>query len=101
MSAEMIQTTDDSDDLPTSQTVVSSSIVIPSTSSARRSSRYDEDQHSKRRANEDSKRSLEENKRPRLNVEDGEFKKRGQRMFGMILGTLTKFKNDSQNKSEA
>lgn len=32
---------------------------------------------------------------------NNEVKKRSQRIFGMLLGTLTKFKNESQNKTEA
>ncbi|KAK9766182.1 hypothetical protein K7432_004919 [Basidiobolus ranarum] len=41
-----------------------------------------------------------ETKRPRL-VEDKEVKRRGQRMFGMLLGTLNKIKDQSKHKSEA
>ncbi|KAG9286404.1 hypothetical protein G9A89_014570 [Geosiphon pyriformis] len=102
MSSEVVLSIEESvEDIP-NQTLVSSSIVVPSTSTARRSTRYGDEQHPKRRASDEgSRRKLEENKRPRLNIKDGELKRRGQRMFGMILGTLTKFKNDSQNKTEA
>ncbi|RUS24259.1 pinin/SDK/memA/ protein conserved region-domain-containing protein [Jimgerdemannia flammicorona] len=40
-------------------------------------------------------------KRPRLDTTNPDVRKRGQRMFANILGTLTKFKNESQHKSEA
>jgi len=87
-------------DVVPSQTVVTSSIVIPSTSAAKRSSRSDA--LPKRRASSDfSRHNTEEAKRPRLDMTNNEVKKRSQRLFGMLLGTLTKFKNESQNKTEA
>ncbi|CAG8719181.1 15346_t:CDS:2 [Funneliformis caledonium] len=98
-------TTETSDQLDTnidapSQTVVTSSIVVPSTSTAKRSSRNDA--LPKRRASSDfSRHNTEEAKRPRLDMTSNEAKKRGQRLFGVLLGTLTKFKTESQNKSEA
>ncbi|CAG8599940.1 6812_t:CDS:2, partial [Paraglomus brasilianum] len=103
MSAEVAQkVTAKNDNIP-SQTLVTSSIVVPASSTARRSSRYDEDNHLKRRASEDedANRDPEENKRPRLDMNNTELKKRSQRMFGLMMGTLTKFKNDIQNKTEA
>ncbi|CAB4388536.1 hypothetical protein RhiirA5_353828 [Rhizophagus irregularis] len=87
-------------DVVPSQTVVTSSIVIPSTSTAKRSSRSDA--LPKRRASSEiSRHNTEEAKRPRLDMTNNEVKKRSQRIFGMLLGTLTKFKNESQNKTEA
>ncbi|CAG8454825.1 10423_t:CDS:2 [Paraglomus occultum] len=103
MSAEVAQkVTAKNDNIP-SQTLVTSSIVVPASSTARRSSRYDEDNNLKRRASEDedANRDTEENKRPRLDMNNTELKKRSQRMFGLMMGTLTKFKNDIQNKTEA
>ncbi|KAL1923070.1 uncharacterized protein VTP21DRAFT_9446 [Calcarisporiella thermophila] len=39
-------------------------------------------------------------KRPRLALDNKEIRQRGQRMFGMILGTLNKFKNENSQLSE-
>ncbi|CAJ0827762.1 5370_t:CDS:10 [Entrophospora sp. SA101] len=89
-----------SNEINNRQTVVTSSIVVPSTSAARRNSR--QDTLPKRRASNDmTRQNYEESKRPRLDMNNSELKKRGQRMFGVLLGTLTKFKSESQNKSEA
>ncbi|RIA94769.1 pinin/SDK/memA/ protein conserved region-domain-containing protein [Glomus cerebriforme] len=91
---------DNNADVVPSQTVVTSSIVVPSTSTAKRSSRSDA--LPKRRASSDfSRHNTEEAKRPRLDMTNNEVKKRSQRLFGVLLGTLTKFKNESQNKTEA
>ncbi|CAI2163776.1 11772_t:CDS:2 [Funneliformis geosporum] len=99
MATETSSQPDTNADTP-SQTVVTSSIVVPSTSTAKRSSRNDA--LPKRRASSDfSRHNTEEAKRPRLNITSNEAKKRGQRLFGVLLGTLTKFKTESQNKSEA
>uniref|UniRef100_A0A1D1YF59 Uncharacterized protein C26F1.02 n=1 Tax=Anthurium amnicola TaxID=1678845 RepID=A0A1D1YF59_9ARAE len=95
-----ISEADKNADVVPSQTVVTSSIVIPSTSTAKRSSRSDA--LPKRRASSDfSRHNTEEAKRPRLDMTNNEVKKRSQRLFGVLLGTLTKFKNESQNKTEA
>jgi len=40
-------------------------------------------------------------KRPRLDLENKEFKARGKRLFGMIFNTLDKFKKDINEQSEA
>ncbi|RIB05922.1 pinin/SDK/memA/ protein conserved region-domain-containing protein [Gigaspora rosea] len=81
-----------------SQTVVTSSIVIPTTS--KRSGR--QDALPKRRAsNELVRQNNDETKRPRLDMNNKEVKKRSRKMFGVLLDTLTKFKNESQNKTEA
>ncbi|CAG8556210.1 4940_t:CDS:2 [Cetraspora pellucida] len=81
-----------------SQTVVTSSIVIPTTS--KRSGR--QDALPKRRAsNELTRQNNDETKRPRLDMNNKEVKKRSRKMFGVLLDTLTKFKNESQNKTEA
>ncbi|CAG8499423.1 4007_t:CDS:2 [Dentiscutata heterogama] len=81
-----------------SQTVVTSSIVIPTTS--KRSGR--QDALPKRRAsNELARQNNDETKRPRLDMNNKEVKKRSRKMFGVLLDTLTKFKNESQNKTEA
>ncbi|CAG8551598.1 22417_t:CDS:2 [Dentiscutata erythropus] len=83
---------------PSSQTVVTSSIVIPTTS--KRSGR--QDALPKRRAsNELARQNNDEAKRPRLDMNNKEVKKRSRKMFGVLLDTLTKFKNESQNKTEA
>lgn len=100
MATDVSEQLDTNADVAPSQTVVTSSIVVPSTSTAKRSSRSDA--LPKRRASSDfSKHNTEEAKRPRLDMSNNEVKKRSQRLFGMLLGTLTKFKNESQNKSEA
>ncbi|CAG8615280.1 721_t:CDS:2 [Acaulospora morrowiae] len=99
MATEIVERLENNAESVPSQTVVTSSIVIPSTSTAR-SGR--QDSLPKRRSSNDlSRQGTEESKRPRLDTKDAEVKKRGQRIFGMLMGTLTKFKNDSQNKSEA
>ncbi|CAG8460818.1 9443_t:CDS:2 [Acaulospora colombiana] len=99
MATEIVDRLENNSENVPSQTVVTSSIVIPSTSIVR-SGR--QDSLPKRRASGDlSRQSTEESKRPRLDTKDAEVKKRGQRLFGVINGTLTKFKNESQNKTEA
>ncbi|ORX60142.1 hypothetical protein BCR36DRAFT_316609 [Piromyces finnis] len=40
-------------------------------------------------------------KRPRLDLQNKEFKDRGKRMLGMIFNTLNQFKKDTNDKSEA
>jgi len=40
-------------------------------------------------------------KRPRLDIQNKEFKDRGKRMLGMIFNTLNQFKKDTSTKSEA
>jgi len=40
-------------------------------------------------------------KRPRLDLDNKEFKARGKRMLGMIFNTLDKFKKDTTEQSEA
>jgi len=100
MATDVSEQLDTNADVAPSQTVVTSSIVVPSTSTAKRSSRSDA--LPKRRASSDfSRHNTEDAKRPRLDMTNNEVKKRSQRLFGMLLGTLTKFKNESQNKTEA
>ncbi|RHZ89763.1 hypothetical protein Glove_11g72 [Diversispora epigaea] len=80
------------------ESVTSQPVITSSTSpTTRRTSRNDK----RRASNELSRQNTEETKRPRLDIKDAEVKKRGQRIFGVLLGTLTKFKNDIQNKTEA
>jgi len=100
MATDVSEQLDTNADVAPSQTVVTSSIVVPSTSTAKRSSRSDA--LPKRRASSEfSRHNTEDAKRPRLDMNNNEVKKRSQRLFGMLLGTLTKFKNESQNKTEA
>jgi len=40
-------------------------------------------------------------KRPRLDIQNQEFKDRGKRMLGMIFNTLNQFKKDTSEKTEA
>ncbi|KAI8140593.1 pinin/SDK/memA/ protein conserved region-domain-containing protein [Fennellomyces sp. T-0311] len=85
--------------------MVKSSIVVPSQSagsSARKRSIDQED--GERNGAGDTGGSegpgAQETKKPRLEM-NADNKRRGQRMFGVLLGTLNKFKDDSKNKSEA
>jgi hypothetical protein len=100
MATDVSEQLDTNADVAPSQTVVTSSIVVPSTSTAKRSSRSDA--LPKRRASSEfSRHNTEDAKRPRLDMTNNEVKKRSQRLFGVLLGTLTKFKNEAQNKTEA
>jgi len=100
MATDVSEQLDTNTDVAPSQTVVTSSIVVPSTSTAKRSSRSDA--LPKRRASSEfSRHNTEDAKRPRLDMTNNEVKKRSQRLFGVLLGTLTKFKNEAQNKTEA
>ncbi|KAG0165275.1 hypothetical protein DFQ28_008965 [Apophysomyces sp. BC1034] len=76
--------------------MVKSSIVVPSqtTIAASRKRSIDQDK------DESASTPAEEPKRPRLAL-NADGKKRGQRLFGVLLGTLNKFKDDSQQMSEA
>lgn len=40
-------------------------------------------------------------KRPRLDLQNKEFKDRGKRMLGMIFNTLNQFKKDTSEKTDA
>ncbi|CAG8436610.1 9381_t:CDS:2 [Diversispora eburnea] len=93
MATEVVDRVEIKTESVTSQPVVTSS-TSPTT---KRTSRNDK----RRASNELSRQNTEETKRPRLDIKDAEVKKRGQRIFGVLLGTLTKFKNDIQNKTEA
>ncbi|KAL1933195.1 hypothetical protein VTP01DRAFT_8873 [Rhizomucor pusillus] len=81
--------------------MVKSSIVVPtpaSTSSSRKRS-IDQDGNERKSVN-DSQPEPTEVKKPRLDM-NPDSRKRGQRLFGVLLGTLNKFKDDSEQKSEA
>ncbi|KAG2207894.1 hypothetical protein INT47_010878 [Mucor saturninus] len=70
--------------------MVQSSIVVPSTSHRKRSI----DVSSKEESGQD-----EEIKRPRLETSEA-GKNRNKRLFGALLGTLNKFKNETEKTSE-
>ncbi|KAF7727819.1 hypothetical protein EC973_007050 [Apophysomyces ossiformis] len=76
--------------------MVKSSIVVPSQTTIASSRKRSIDQD----RNEGTAVTTEEPKRPRLTL-NADGKKRGQRLFGVLLGTLNKFKDDSQQMSEA
>ncbi|KAG2187421.1 hypothetical protein INT44_005109 [Umbelopsis vinacea] len=83
-----------SEDVQATQTVVNSSIVVPASTDAA--------PHRKRQNDEDLDQTdqKEIGKRPRLDMsQDGQ--RRGKRMFGVLMGTLNKFKTDTSNKTTA
>ncbi|RUS18472.1 pinin/SDK/memA/ protein conserved region-domain-containing protein [Endogone sp. FLAS-F59071] len=104
-----------------SQRIVTSSIVVPATAKRHVEETNDapaaahgrkrstvEELDNRRQNNDDvtmegaeSTRTNSVTKRPRLDTTNPDVRKRGQRMFANILGTLTKFKNEAQHKSEA
>ncbi|KAI9259447.1 pinin/SDK/memA/ protein conserved region-domain-containing protein [Phascolomyces articulosus] len=85
--------------------MIKSSIVVPSqtTNSSARKRSIDQDNTSKP-SNDDATTSSEagtqECKKPRLAM-NADSKRRGQRMFGVLLGTLNKFKDDTKHKTDA
>ncbi|KAH8555389.1 pinin/SDK/memA/ protein conserved region-domain-containing protein [Umbelopsis sp. PMI_123] len=83
-----------SEGVQAAQTVVNSSIVVPaSTDSSPQRKRQSDEQV-------DQTDKKEVGKRPRLDMsQDGQ--RRGKRMFGVLMGTLNKFKTETSNKSTA
>ncbi|KAG2217888.1 hypothetical protein INT45_008064 [Circinella minor] len=87
--------------------MVKSSIVVPSqiaNSSAQKRSVDQEDNNNGNALNEPTVETgtsgSQESKKPRLEM-NADSRGRGQRMFGVLLGTLNKFKDDSKQKSDA
>ncbi|KAI9495469.1 pinin/SDK/memA/ protein conserved region-domain-containing protein [Zychaea mexicana] len=91
--------------------MVKSSIVVPtqttSSSSTRKRSIDQQDATSDTindsvgiSSSSDQVVDAQESKKPRLAM-NADSRRRGQRMFGVLLGTLNKFKDDSKNTSEA
>ncbi|KAG2176294.1 hypothetical protein INT43_005528 [Umbelopsis isabellina] len=78
------------------QTIVNSSIVVPASAEATsQRKRESEEQTETNGQNTDGPQ-----KRPRLEMtQDGQ--RRGKRMFGVLMGTLNKFKTDTSTKSSA
>ncbi|KAG1504543.1 hypothetical protein G6F54_000929 [Rhizopus delemar] len=75
--------------------MVQSSIVIPTNSSVASSKRAVDETEDKTTENE----KPQEIKRPRLEINEA-GRNRNKRLFGVLLGTLNKFKDDTEQTSE-
>ncbi|KAI7886174.1 hypothetical protein K492DRAFT_178324 [Lichtheimia hyalospora FSU 10163] len=82
--------------------MVKSSIIVPAQSTGSTSRKRSMDQGDEHDSNNTEKAvddNEKETKKPRLEMSTAS-RRRGQRLFGVLLGTLNKFKDDSEKRSE-
>ncbi|KAI9312153.1 pinin/SDK/memA/ protein conserved region-domain-containing protein [Dichotomocladium elegans] len=80
--------------------MVKSSIIVPPQSVGSSSRKRSMDPDSEASVTKATEESTAEVKKPRVEM-NADSKRRGQRLFGVLIGTLNKFKDESKNQSEA
>ncbi|CDH56789.1 hypothetical protein RO3G_06038 [Lichtheimia corymbifera JMRC:FSU:9682] len=83
--------------------MVKSSIIVPAQSTGSASRKRSMDQDDEHNDSNNTEKATDDNeteaKKPRLEMSTAS-RRRGQRLFGVLLGTLNKFKDDSEKRSE-